>query len=128
MNQCQLLHRLARNLKFYPLSIRLAMKYGKPLAFIADSFKVQPCVGESKLFKDFTTWELLNIKPAEVLNIPERLYSQYLVSPKFLQSVMETYGIQSTSKDALEKEFDVGPMCYYLSNSRHYSWPKAGGE
>ena len=113
---------VARNLKFYPLSIRSAMKQGKPLAFIADSFQMQPCIGNAKLFKDFTKWELLNIKPSDVLDIPERLYSQYRISPKFLESVMQTYGIQSTSKDALEKEFDIGPMHYFVSNSRHYSW------
>ena len=119
---------IARNLKFYPLSIRSAMKDGKPLAFIAKSFKVQPCIGESKLLKDFSTWELLNIRAAEVLDIPDRLYSQYRISPSFLQSVMDTHGIQSTGKDILEKEFNLGPMFYYLSNSRHYSWPKSGGK
>ena len=104
------------------------MKDGKPLAFIAKSFEMRPCVGESKLFKDFNTWELLNIRPAEILDIPDRLHSQYRISPNFLQSVMDTHGIQSTGKDILEKEFNLGPMFYYLSNSRHYSWPKAGGK
>ena len=104
------------------------MKNGKPLAFIANSFKMQPCIGDPKLFKDFTTWELLNIKPAEILDIPKNLYDQYRISPKFLESVMETFGIQSTSKDALENEFSLGPMRYFVSNSRHYSWPKAGGK
>lgn len=104
------------------------MKDGKPLAFIAKSFEMRPCIGELKLFKDFNTWELLNIRPAEILGIPDRLYSQYRISPTFLQSVMDTHGIQSTGKDILEKEFNLGPMFYYLSNSRHYSWPKAGGK
>ena len=119
---------LARNLKFYPLSIRSAMKDGKPLAFIGDTFKMKPCVGDAKLFKNFTTWELLNIRPTDILDIPEKLHSQYRISATFLQSVMETFGIQSIGKDVLEKEFDLSPMCYYLSNSRHYSWPKSGGE
>ena len=104
------------------------MKDGKPLAFIADSFKMKPCAGDSKLFKDFTTWELLNIRPTDILDLPERLYDQYRISPDFITSIMETFGIQSTSKDILEKEFDVGPMSYFVSNNRHYSWPKAGGK
>ena len=104
------------------------MKLGGPLAFISETFKMQPCVGGSKLFKGFTTWELLNINSADILDIPERLYSQYHVSPVYLQSVMEAFGIQSISKDVLEKEFDIGSMRYFLSNSRHYSWPKAGGK
>ena len=104
------------------------MKDGGPLAFAAKSFKVTPCVGEQKLLTEFSTWELLNIKPKEILDIPQRLYDQYHISQKFLESVMQEYGIQSTSKDVLEKEFDIGPMRYYLANSRHYSWPKAGGK
>lgn len=128
MNTSDIPSHLARNLKFYPLSIRSAMKNGNLLAFIADSFEMKPSIGDTKLFKDFTTWELLNIRPTEILDIPERLYDQYRISPKYLQSVMETYGIQSTSKDVLEKEFDVGPMSYFVSNSRHYSWPKSGGK
>ncbi|KAK3175984.1 hypothetical protein OEA41_007306 [Lepraria neglecta] len=47
------------------------------------------------------------------------------MSPGFVDSVMKRYGIQSTSKTALEKEFDVGPINYFASNTRHYSWPKA---
>ena len=128
MNTSDVSSNLARNLKFYPLSIRSAMKNGEPLAFIADSFKMKPCIGDTKLFKDFTTWELLNIRPTDILDIPERLYDQYRISPDFIKSVIETFGIQSTSKDVLEKEFDVGPMSYFVSNSRHYSWPKAGGK
>ena len=103
------------------------MKPGGPLAFIAESFKMKPCAGESKLFVDFTTWDLLNLRPAEVLDIPQRLYDQYHISQKFLEAVMQDYGIQSKSKDLLEKEFGVGPMRYFLANSRHYSWPKAAG-
>lgn len=104
------------------------MKDGGPLAFAAKSFKMKPCVGEQKLFTELCTWELLNIKPKDILDIPQRLYDQYHISQKFLEAVVQEYGIQSTSKEALEKKFDLGPMRYFLANSRHYSWPKAGGE
>lgn len=119
---------VARNLKFYPLSIRSAMKDGGPLAFAAWSFKIKNCVGDEKLFNDLSSWELLNLKPQEVLDIPERLYGQYHISPGFLDSVMKKYGIQSTSKTALEEEFKVGHMKYFVSNTRHYSWPKSAGK
>ncbi|KAL8830672.1 MAG: hypothetical protein Q9191_001297 [Dirinaria sp. TL-2023a] len=117
---------VARNLKFYPLSIFSAMKESGPLAFAAGTFKMKVCVGEEKLFTEFSTWELLNIKAKDILDIPQRLYDQYHISQKFLEAVVQEYGIQSTSKEALEKEFNLGPMRYYLANSRHYSWPKAG--
>ena len=41
---------------------------------------------------------------------------------------MQKYGIQSTGKSVLEQEFGVGPMRYLVSNTRHYSWPKAAGK
>ena len=104
------------------------MKSNGPLAFTANTFKVQPCVGPEKLLKDLSTWELLNLQPKTVLDIPERLYNQYHMSPGFLDSVLKVYGIQSRSKDALEKEFGVEPINYYVSNTRHYSWPKSAGE
>ncbi|THC87545.1 hypothetical protein EYZ11_013009 [Aspergillus tanneri] len=42
---------VARNLKFYPLTLYLAMKEG-PLTFIAEKFMVTTCRGEKKLFRD----------------------------------------------------------------------------
>ena len=119
---------VARNLKFYPLSIVSAMKKDGPLAFAADTFEIQPCRGPKRLMKDLGVWELLNLQPKTILDIPERLYGQYHMSPGFLDSVMKKYGIQSTGKGALEKEFEVGPINYFVSNTRHYSWPKSAGE
>ena len=104
------------------------MKQGGPLSFIAPTFEVETCPGVKKLMKDLTKWELLNLKPKEVLDIPEKLHGQYHISPSFLESVMQDYGIQSTSKGVLEEEFGVGPMKYFLTRTRHYSWPKAAGK
>lgn len=38
------------------------MRDEKALKFIADSFTVETCKRDIKLLKDFTTWELLNLK------------------------------------------------------------------
>ena len=119
---------VARNLKFYPLSIRSAMKEGGPLAFIAKDFVIEPCTGPEKLFQDLSTWELLNLKPKTILDIPERLYKQFYIAPEFLNDVIKKYGIQSTGKQVLEKEFDVPDIRYFLSNTKHYSWPKGAGK
>lgn len=118
---------MSRNLKYYPLSIRWAMKDDGPLAFIANDFKLQPCVGKLKLFAELETWELLNLKANTILDIPERLRSGYHISQGFLDSVMKQYGVQSVGKSKLEREFGVPDMVYYVSNTRHYSWPKGGG-
>lgn len=119
---------VSRNLKFYPLSIHSAMKKGGPLNIIADKFQITTCTGEDKLMKDLQVWELLNLKPATILDIPERLYREHRISPSYVQSVMQKYGIQSTGKTPLEKEYGVPEMKYFLSNTRHYSWPKSGGK
>ena len=123
---------IARNLKFYPLSLRLAMK--KELKFIADTFKVPTCQGPEKFLTDFTTWELLNITPSDVLNIPTRLSDEYGITPQFLQGALTPYLIQTVGKDYLEHhpEFSaskpLASMVYFVSAAMRYSWPKGAGE
>ena len=85
------------------------MKNGGPLSFIAPTFEIETCLGVTKLIKDLTEWELLNLKSKEVLDISEKLHEQYHVSPTF----------QSTGKGVLEEEFGVGPMKDLVSNTRH---------
>lgn len=139
----------ARNLKYYPLSLREAMKEGEALEFLSDHFVVETCLGEPKLFTDMTNWELLNLKSNDILDIPDRLYQGYGqstpfhphiylqlsslrslgVSNSFLSDVMKKFTIQSTGKDALEKIYmDGKPAQYMVANTRHYSWPKGAGE
>ncbi|PVH72326.1 pyridoxal-dependent decarboxylase domain protein [Cadophora sp. DSE1049] len=101
----------ARNLKFYPFSIFKALQPNGLLQFVADSFQIDNCV-------------LSNLKPKDVLDIPDRLAREYGVSPKYMEKVLLEYSIQQTGKDVLEREFELKPPQYFLSNTRHYSWPK----
>ena len=120
-------HAAARNLKFYPLALKKALS--KELKFLATSFDVRACDGTKKAFMDLTTWELLNLKPDTVLDLPDRLYGKYGISPAYLGEVMKKYTIQSTGKDVLEQEYGVDkPPQYMLASTRHYSWPKGGGK
>lgn len=117
----------ARNLKFYPLSLRKA--FDGPLSFVSDSFAVKTAQNEEKLFKSLSTWELLNLKPETVLDLPDRLNRDYGISAKYMEQVLDEFGIQSRGKDALERDFGMEkPGQYMLSGTRHYSWPKGGGE
>ncbi|KAE8376158.1 pyridoxal phosphate-dependent transferase [Aspergillus bertholletiae] len=117
---------VARNLKFYPLTLYQAMKEG-PLGFIADTFQVTTCVGEEKLFKDLGVWELLNLQPDVILGIGDALYKQFGVTAKFLEEALKPFTIQTTGKDVLEREFRITkPAKYFLAQTRHYSWPKGG--
>ncbi|KAF3001603.1 hypothetical protein E8E14_005800 [Neopestalotiopsis sp. 37M] len=116
---------LSRNLKFYPLSIREAMLGDQPLSFLSSKFSIETCAGERKLFSKLSDWELLNLKPNEVLDIPDRLYQEHGISNKFLSDVMNKFTIQSTGKDGLEYKYTKDkPGQYMLATTRHYSWPK----
>ena len=98
------------------------------LKFLSSSFDVRTCVGTKKLIVDLSTWELLNLKPDTVLDLPDRLYGDYGISPSYLGNVMKKYTIQSTGKDVLEKDYGIEkPPQYMLASTRHYSWPKGGG-
>ncbi|EXJ65233.1 hypothetical protein A1O7_01574 [Cladophialophora yegresii CBS 114405] len=114
----------ARNLKFYPLSLRLAIEKG-PLSFLSGAFKIDLCSGESKLFTKCTTWELLNLKPSTVLNIPTQLYEEFGVSQTALTNAFTDFSIQTVGKDFLEKHFNVETTpCMFVGTTKHYSWPK----
>ncbi|EKG20154.1 Pyridoxal phosphate-dependent decarboxylase [Macrophomina phaseolina MS6] len=118
---------VARNLKYYPLSIRKALD--GPLDFISETFTVRTARNEEKLYKHLSTWELLNLRPQTILDIPDRLNRDYNISSKFLEDIMNEYGIQSRGKESLDRDFGIEkPAQYLLSNTKHYSWPKGGGE
>ncbi|KAH9482182.1 L-tyrosine decarboxylase [Psilocybe cubensis] len=120
---------LARNLKFYPLSLRNASAKGAELEFIADTFSVKTCVGDEKLLKDCSMWELFNLHVTTILDLPDRLNKEYRISGQFLEKVMRKYIIQSTNKDVLMQNWQppeklVQPVVLSPSTN-HYSWPKA---
>ncbi|OJD39925.1 pyridoxal-dependent decarboxylase domain protein [Diplodia corticola] len=115
----------ARNIKYYPLAIRQALD--GPLGLVKDTFTVKTAQNVEKLFSDLTTWELLNLKSETILDIPDRLNRDYSISSKYIEQILDDYGIQSRGKEALDRHFGIEkPAQYMLSNTRHYSWPKGG--
>jgi hypothetical protein len=123
--------RIARNLKFYPLSLREAINDGHPLEFIADSFEINTCAEPRtrKLFKDLNTWELLNLRVTDILSIADRLQVDYGITSTYLTSVLDPYLVQTTGKDVLQSKFNItDPPQYLITNTKHYSWPKAAGK
>ncbi|KAH8426863.1 uncharacterized protein LDX57_004590 [Aspergillus melleus] len=120
----------ARNLKFYPLSLRRAMRSGNALEFLRAArpvFQVQVSEGVSKDFLNLTSWELMNLAPSVILNLPTRLQKEYGVSPSFLESSLQQHLVQTTGMKLLEDEFGITkPAKFFVSATRHYSWPKGG--
>ncbi|GKU09335.1 unnamed protein product, partial [Fusarium langsethiae] len=115
-----------RNLKFYPLSLCLALKRGK-LQFIADRFYAPSCFHATNktLFKDLSGWDLLNLRSEVILDLPDQLNKQFGITSKFLESALNKFNIQTIGRELLEREFKVKePIQYFVSKTRHYSWPK----
>ncbi|KAK8069100.1 pyridoxal-dependent decarboxylase domain protein [Apiospora phragmitis] len=70
----------ARNLKFDPLALRKAFDPNQKLNFLSEDFYVETCKGERKLFAHMSNWELLNLKPSDILDLPDGLYQEHGVS------------------------------------------------
>ncbi|PPR01984.1 hypothetical protein CVT24_011111 [Panaeolus cyanescens] len=120
------LDRAARNLKFYPLALREAMMEGKELSFLSESFRIRKCnTSEEYLFSELSTWELLNLRSKDILDIPDRLHEAFGISAKFLEDSLRPYIIQTTGKDIVERRWGIEhPMQYLITSTKHYSWPK----
>jgi glutamate/tyrosine decarboxylase-like PLP-dependent enzyme len=112
-------------LKYYPLSLKIAMASGNPLAF-ASKLETTLCTGEKKPYGECTTWELLNLTPNEVLDLPARLTSQFRIPTRTLEKVLEVYSVQTVGKGKLDLDFDIAePPQYFISPANHYSWGKS---
>jgi hypothetical protein len=101
-----------------------------PLNFISNRFKALKCApcASQELFSDLDTWYLLNLRPEDVLEIPDRLAREFGISSRFLDSTMEKYIVQSTRMNALYENWDVKDAPEFLiAGTKHYSWPKGVG-
>ncbi|SPO00097.1 uncharacterized protein DNG_02949 [Cephalotrichum gorgonifer] len=120
-----------RNLKFYPFSLKWAIEEGNLnfLSTIKPAFEAETSQGgPKKEFVKLSTWELLNLKPSTVLEIPTRLQAEYSISPSFLQDALMNYLVQSQGKQAIEAKYNIKPGRFLISATKHYSWPKGGGK
>ena len=89
-----------------------------------------PCKKGSpeKLFKDLTPWELINLRPETVLDLPKTLNEEFGITGKFLEGALKKWNIQTVGRGELESHFQIeNPMKYFVSTTRHYSWPKGAG-
>lgn len=106
------------------------MKPGKPLEYIASTFKVPLPIKDAqpKLLVELTLWELLNLPAKTILDIPGRLEDEFGITPTYLDSVLNDYIVQTRGKQAVEVEWQmpISPR-YFISNTKHYSWPKGAG-
>ena len=97
-----------------------------PFQFIAPTFNTNLCNGTRKNLYSCDTWELLNLSPTEVADIPTRLSKEYGISPDALAKELEKFSIQSVGKEKLDVDFKITkPTQYMISVANHYSWSKS---
>ena len=115
-------------MKYYPLTLWLAITESD-LAFIADRFLVRTCIGKEKLFKELDTWELLNLRPETILDLPAMLHRTFGITARFLGSVLARYRVQKVGNEVLDRIFGIeNQMQFLLGKTSHYSWEKGGGK
>lgn len=118
---------VARNLKFFPLSLHAAVTEGQ-LNFVADAFKIVTTGDPDKpqLFKDLDSWQLLNLATPVILGLGDQLYLEFGITPEYLATAMSPYLVQTCGKAALLSKYDIAlePQ-YFVSSTKHYSWPKS---
>ena len=102
----------------------------KPLEFMANDFTVTTCdePNTPQLLSKLTPWQLLNLTPDVVLDIPRQLASQFGITSDFLGEVLEPYLVQTMGKEKIKKMYNIDdePLCF-VPSTKHYSWPKAAG-
>jgi len=116
----------ARNLKYYPLSIKAALKNEPILKPCEKKITVKLCDGTECILVEQEAWDLLNLTVDEVLALPHRIEEVCGITVEQLTGALEPYILQSTGfQDPVFDETDdtkapvlMGPA------TKHYSWPK----
>ncbi len=124
---------VARNIKYYPLSAKLAAKLVPECKFIGDIFINE--LGSDIKSVGFN--ELFNLSVSEILNLKDEIYNRFsnrkpneLVEvknliDKFSVTRLGVYGIHHMiEKLEVNKEHIELPKVY-IAKSYHYSWEKA---
>ncbi len=117
---------MARNLKFYPVSVRAAIQNEAAFQNIRD-FEVKLLNGSSAPIDTLDDWTVLNLPIDDVLDIPNRINQQYGIDMDTINNAIGNYSIQNIGYlEILKKHLPTiseTPVSL-CSGTRHYSWPK----
>jgi hypothetical protein len=118
----------ARNLKFFPLTVRAALlddrdpslQPGRDLVITLPS-------GEPAKLIELEPWRLLNLTGDAVLAIPGRLVSEFGLDSKVIAEAIGRHSLQTLGLADFSRRFlsELGPPCVFVPGSKHYSFPKA---
>ncbi|MDC3962611.1 pyridoxal-dependent decarboxylase [Polyangium jinanense] len=117
----------ARNLKFYPLSLRDALRAEPSLAAARD-IEVSTCDGRRARLVALDAWSLLNLKVDDILALPERLTEEYGISSDTITKAMSSHSLQHLGMQELFRrsgaDVPASPVIL-VPATKHYSFPKA---
>jgi glutamate/tyrosine decarboxylase-like PLP-dependent enzyme len=117
---------MARNLKFYPVSVKAALMNEAEFQKAKD-FKVKLLSGSMATLIKLDSWTLLNLPIDEILAIPNNISTQYNIDITTVSNLIANYTVQNIgyhdilSKYLPEINHTGVSMC---TATRHYSWPK----
>ncbi|WP_437815666.1 pyridoxal-dependent decarboxylase [Sorangium sp. So ce1078] len=117
----------ARNLKFYPLSLRDALK-SEPSLSAARELVVTTCDGRRALLGALDAWSLLNLKVDEILALPARLTQEYGIPSDTITAAMAGHSLQHLGIQELYRRCGADLPCspvFLVPATKHYSFPKA---
>jgi glutamate/tyrosine decarboxylase-like PLP-dependent enzyme len=117
----------ARNLKFYPLALQVALKEDPALA-TAKTIAIALPTGAVVPLIELDAWSLLNLKADDILALPTRLTNEYQISRDTVTGSLAKYSLQSLGILEFSRRFltqiDKSPV-FLVPGTKHYSFPKA---
>ncbi len=129
----------ARNLKFYPISIKEALLHDQNLVNISQQIKINAYSATSGTWTEqqlinLDTWQLLNLKVDDILalstQITEQLVSQGVDESEastILSAALSKYSVQDLGIQEFSKRYlqEVESPVFFVPGTKHYSFPKA---
>ena len=116
----------ARNLKFFPVGLRAALREVPQLA-PARHIEVPLWDGSSARLVDLDTWTLLNLDGDAVAGLPAAV-ADAGVEPDELFEALSAYSLRNIGFVSFYGQFMNGvsaPPVFMVPATAHYSWPKA---
>lgn len=117
---------MARNLTFYPVSVRAAIINERTLGPAAN-FQVTLLNGQKATLKDLDDWTIVNLPIDTILSIPDDICDQCSLDIRTVSSAIAKYTVQNIGYTTLLKTYlpslDNVPIALCTA-TRHYSWPK----
>lgn len=129
----------ARNLKFYPIAIKEALKEDEKLQQVAGNIAINAYSPTSGTWTEqqlttLDTWQLLNLKVDDILGLSTQITNQ-LVSQgidesqasTILSAALSKYSVQDVGIQEFSKRYLQGieSPVFFVPGTKHYSFPKA---